>query len=33
MIEGCWEDDPAQRKTMSEVIAILEAQVNGRDQK
>ena len=31
MIEGCWKSDPAGRKTMSEVVTILEAEVNTRD--
>jgi hypothetical protein len=27
-IEGCWEADPAKRKEIAEVVAILEAEVN-----
>jgi hypothetical protein len=30
MIEGCWEGDPSQRKTITEAVAILEAEVNTR---
>ena len=26
MIKGCWKGDSAQRKTMTEVVAILEAE-------
>jgi len=25
-MKGCWKADPAQRKTMSEVVAIIEAE-------
>ena len=28
MIEGCWKDDPAKRKKVTEVVAVLEAGVN-----
>ena len=28
MIEGCWKNDPAKRKTMTEVVTILEAELN-----
>ena len=30
MIKGCWKGDPARRKTISEVVSILEAEVNAR---
>jgi len=30
MIEGCWKSDPAQRKTITEVVTILEAEINTR---
>jgi len=26
-IEGCWEDDPVQRKPMTEVVTILKAEM------
>ena len=28
MIEGCWGSDPAKRKTVTEVVTILEAEAN-----
>lgn len=28
MIKGCWEGNPARRKTIAEVVAILEAELN-----
>ena len=28
LIEGCWEGDPAQRKTIAEVVGILEAEID-----
>ena len=28
MIEGCWKGDPVKRKEITEVVAILEAEVN-----
>jgi len=28
MIEGCWKSVPAQRKTIAEVVTILEAETN-----
>lgn len=30
MIKGCWKGDPTRRKSMSEVVAILEAEVKTR---
>jgi len=27
VIKGCWKGNPAQRKTMAEVVAVLEAEV------
>ena len=30
MIKGCWKGDPAQRKTMTEVVAVLEAEVKSK---
>ena len=27
MIRGCWKADPARRKTITEVVSILEAEV------
>ena len=27
-MEGCWKDDPAQRKTMAEVVIVLEAEAS-----
>jgi hypothetical protein len=32
-IEGCWEADPAKRKKITEVVAILEAEVNAQKSK
>ena len=31
MIEGCWKGDPSRRKTMSEVVATLEAEVDAHN--
>jgi len=28
MINRCWKGDPAQRKTMAEVVTVLEAEVD-----
>jgi len=28
LIKGCWKDDPAQRKTIAEVVGVLEAELN-----
>ena len=28
MIKGCWKSDPAQRKTIAEVVIILEEEVH-----
>ena len=28
MIKGCWECDPSRRKTITEVIAVLNAELN-----
>ena len=30
MINGCWKDDPAQRTTITEVITLLETEINVR---
>lgn len=30
LINGCWKVDPAQRKTIIEVVAILEAELDKR---
>ena len=30
MIKGCWKSNPAQRKTMAEVVTTLEAEVRSR---
>ena len=27
-MKGCWKDDPAQRKTMAEVVIVLEAEAS-----
>ena len=27
LIKGCWEGDPARRKTISEVVTVLEAEL------
>lgn len=29
-IKGCWKGNPTKRKTMAEVVAILEAEVNAQ---
>jgi len=28
LIKGCWKGDPARRKTIAEVVSILEAELN-----
>ena len=28
VIKGCWKANPTQRKTIAEVVAVLEAEVN-----
>ena len=33
MIKGCWKDNPAQRKTMADVVTVLEAEVSARAHK
>ena len=33
MIKGCWMDDHVQRKTMAEVVTILEAETNAQKSK
>jgi len=30
MIKGCWKGDPAKRKTIPEVVTILEAEATAR---
>jgi len=30
MIKGCWKGDPAKRKTITEVVTILEVEVTAR---
>ena len=33
MIKGCWKGDPAQREKITEVVTILEAEVNAQKSK
>ena len=33
MIKGCWKGDPVQRKAMTEVVTILEAEAAARKSK
>jgi len=32
LIEGCWKSDPARRKTIAEVVDILEAEMDSAKQ-
>lgn len=32
-IKACWKDDPAKRKKIADVVAVLEAEVNAHKRK